>query len=456
MKKIFLGVIVVFFVMTLFGCVNSGNPDDPVIPDDQVNPSDQDNPVTDGFEFTNSTQQSAQEIAEKMVYYENEFITLSGMQGTETGSQSITTLSTEISPGVIQYTRDELPPVYIYGDTSDDIDPNFLFMLAFLIGEYADAILAAELFEEDNFFTIERSNNSAYIKVKNEGDQLYIEAYNYEWFKSDNYAQYSICANLIYLNTIDGHVYLEYVRDNYGNANGYETHELYYDYFYDTGDMINMFINMFDPQSIYYQNFDKSERQNFLLVNSEEGMSFAYTDKATNIHHTISFDGAGELRDFYLVYGYHDPIFRFFNENHQVRIIWNLLYVDGWDKIVTDQSRGGYLYSGDTEVLQGFYHDFFIDEYTSIFSELSIPEENVTQSVVDLSDYGLSFDDITLAQAIQDSTYLVDHYPDILTLYGYSADMAANHNLMISKVPFVMNEEVFNYLQTLLEAELVN
>lgn len=454
MKKTFLGLMMILLSFAIYGCANADNPVDPGN-NDTVDPGNNDttDPNADDYAFSNVTQQTAQELSNKILYYKDKLVSMSGLANQEMNSGN-RTLSIDLGPNDVEYKRDELPPEYDYAATSNEVDPEFLMMVTEILNDYAVAIITAETFEEDVYFTIAFHEEEMKIKIRNEGDQLYIESYIYGSMIHNFSPYYHVSVNIMYMNMIDGHVYFEYVRDYYEKYNEIERHDRYYDFFYETGDMLNISVNMLNNQDVYYQNFEKENDKVFLFASSAEGMGFNYTDAATDTFYSTSFNSSMQAYGSFVSYGTHDPMFRYSNQNGQVRLQWNLFDVTGWDTIVTRPYDPDQIFMGDTEVLTGFSHDIQIAEYSSISTSLTLNEQDLTENVVNLSDYGLSFTGVTLSQVLEDASYLETHYPEILTSYGFSTDMTENHTSLLELFPFGADEQIVSDLKTQMVNEL--
>ena len=75
-------------------------------------------------------------------------------------------------------------------------------------------------------------------------------------------------------------------------------------------------------------------------------------------------------------------------------------------------------------------------------------KESVTQDIVDLSRYGLSFDFITLDEVNEDLEFLQNNHVSILEEYGFDEDMSKNKQKLLDLIPYFADEtivaELFN------------
>lgn len=439
MKRILIVLTLVLALITLSGCTDSNGD------------------TTDVFGIVNKTKQTKEELQAKIEFYKERLLSMVD-QPMEQNASSISQLSTNINPDTTLYSRDEMPPEYDYPYDPDAVDPEFIFMTTFTLGEFADAIAMANDVEENEFFTFDTEDYSLYLKVVNEDNQLYIESYSSQLNPEYWYRVYSVSVQIMYLNLVDDKVNFQYIRDHHSFMGDYEQHKRYYDLFIESGDMINVSVDMLDESYMDYQNYQKAEQSVFLFTNSEEGRGYNYTDNATNRFYSISFNGAGEVDSSFICYGIHNPTLSYSYRHDQmgqnVFLRWNLFDVSGWDHALVDRGGDDYIYLGSTQLLSDFRTEIQVEDYASASTYTTIPESELTESLLNLSDYGLSFDFITLEQLLIDSTYLVDHYPEVLLDYGFSTDMTANREILMNMFPFLGDEQIISDLFDQVRAEL--
>jgi hypothetical protein len=424
MKKISIVCILFLTIITLSSCALIGM-----------------KPGSNNSIFDNISTQTAQEIKDKIDFYKTRLLTLID-QPSEQSTYSNRKLSIETVDGSVIYPRDELPIEYDYPYDPDAVDPEFIMTKTMLLNEYEEAIDACDGFKEDAFCTVELEHDNVYLKVLNEGDKLFIEAYRY-------HVDYqSVNVDLIYLDLVEDKVQLQYVRDHYRRSENFDTHDRYFDIFNESGDMLNIHVNMKNDEEVYYQNAVRSSQNVFLFHNSEEGLGFNYTDSEQEIFYSVTFDAIGEIQNNFLSYGIHNPTFRYSQAtyNESVRLTWNLLDVDGWNKALVNENDYDKIYLDDTELLTGFLTDFSVQEHITAMTSITISEEEFSQQLINLSDYGLSYDEISYQQLITDRSYLANHYIDILEARGFVEDMSENKVRLLAMFPFVGDEDIINDL----------
>lgn len=398
--------------------------------------------------FDNTSVQTAQEIKEKINFYKTKLLTLIDQPLSNRTNKK---LSIGVGPGREQYSREELPLEYDYPYDPDEVDSEFIMTKTMLLSEYEEAIDVCSEFKEDSFCTAELDDYNVYLKVLSEDDKLYIEAYRYQSLPENN-NYYSVGVDIIYLNYVNENVYLEYVRDYYEQSDRLELHDRYYDAFCESGEMLNVHVNMKKDDEVYYQYYVKSSQNVFLFSNSEEGLGFNYTDTENEKFYSITFDATGELEQNFMSYGIHNPTLRYsqgsYIPENNIRLTWNLLDVDGWNQVVVDENGYDEVYLDEVELLTDFMTDISIQDYTTAMTSISISEEELTQDVLNLSNYGLLYDTVSYNQFMIDRTYLANHYIDILESHYFDEDMSENRVKLLGMFPFVGDDEIVSDLFT--------
>jgi hypothetical protein len=432
MKKIIMLAIFSFALIMLSSCalfsIQSGNGDSA---------------------FNNKTIQTAQEIKDKIDYYKTRLSSLIE-QPSEIRKNLNKKLSTVLGPDRIIYQRDELPLEYDYPYDPDQVDSEFIFTKTMLLQEYKEAIDLCEDFEEDSFCTAKLEYDNIYLKVINEDDKLYIESYRY------NIDYQSVNVEIIYIDLVDDKVQLQYVRDYYRKSGPYDTHDRYFDIFNESGDTVNIHVNMKREDEVYYQEYAKSIKSVFLFTKSEEGLGYNYTDAEQEKFYSISYYPSGEVQHNFLAYGIHNPTLIYsqgeFSSNQSIRLSWNLLDIDGWNQVIVNENNYDQVYLDDTELLTDFLTDISIQDHITARTSKFISEEQFTQETLALSAYGLSFKTITYQQLLNDRVYLANNYIDILEIYGFVEDMSENRIRLLAMFPFVGDEDIINDLFAQMES----
>ncbi len=426
MKKILVAFILLSGLFTISGCTN----------------------LAHYYGFKNSSNQSKTEIQEKIAFYSNEM--KADVEGLISSNQSLSAeLEEEYPPGTIVYQREDLPPNYDYPYDPDIIDPHFLMNSAMALDSYNEALNSCDDFEEDVFCTIEYEDYNLYLKVRSEDDQLLIESYRYYSYTYVTNTQRYVNADIMYLDMIDEKIYLEHVRDFRVKNGDEEINQLYYDLYFESGDMLNISVNMNSEADVYYQNYVKSTQDIFSFSNNEEGLHFGYKDTVTEKYYSISFDQNQELKANFISYGTFDPSFRYdYNaySTPQVRLIWNMLDVTGWDDVVVFDYQYDRIYKDGTQILTDFTTTVEVYDYTTAESYIYVTPDEITKGLVSLSDHGLSFDHVTIEELNEDIPYFQTNYLTILEGYGFFEDMTQNKTLLYDLIPFFGDDEIISYL----------
>lgn len=393
----------------------------------------------------NSTKQTAEEIQNTLLLYKTRFLEMID-QPNEIQRSSVVPLSTQVSPNAVRYSRDELPPEYDYQTSSDVISPEFIMTTATILAEYIEMIGRTKEFVEDTFFTISQVDYMIKYKVINEDDQMYIEAYKYGSWAQGNF----VYSEIIYMYMVENKINFQQVRETNENDGGSHIERKYYDLFIESGDMLNIVIDLRNQQNIYYQNYQKNDGSTFLVTNSEEGLGFNYLDVATKKSYSIFFDQTNQLAFNSISYGTYHPKLTFthnqFSFTGGIILKWNLLDIDGWNNIIVNGNDYDEIYVDDTRYLSDFLIEAFVDDYIDANVYVTINEDQLTEGLISLSDYGLSFDAVTYTELMQDRTFLVDHYQEILINQGFSENMTSNYEILYDLFPFFSDPQIVRQL----------
>ncbi|MBU1143505.1 MAG: hypothetical protein KKH92_07670 [Firmicutes bacterium] len=427
MKKLFIILVLFLGAITISGCANTG----------------------DGYGFKNTSKQTKAEIQEKIQSYSDQLKANGG--GLLNSNQSLSSDSGDEFPeDTPKINREDLPPEYDYPYDPDVVDPFFTQNAAMILDLYHEALDLCDEFEEDVFCTINYDEYDLYLRVKNEEEQLFIEAYHYHSTSSFGGNSF-VNAELMYLNRLDEKVYFELVRDFRERSGDYEIHNLYYDRYYESGDMLNISLNMNAEFDVYYQNYVRENHNVFLFSNSEEGRYYNYKDTATNKFHSLGYRDGIEVSNRFVGYGTHNPTFRYsFNWNSiypPIQLTWNTLDITGWDSVELNENAHDRIFSGSEEVLADFSSVFSVyEDIMTAETYIFVHEEEITQGLISLSDYGLSFGNVTIEELISDIPFLENNYARILEEYGFVEDMAQNKTILLNMFPYLGNQDIIDEL----------
>lgn len=374
-------------------------------------------------------------VEDKINFYKTKLIELSGLEEEMIESElsfnnAYNTML--LSTGYDEYDREDLPqrvPVVYEGN---GIDPEFLINLTMTINDYLAVLDVCTDFVEDTFMEVDYGLYNYFIKASVDGDQLYIESYHYNADSSVD-ARWT---NIMYFDLIEGKVIFKYVRD-YLNTQ----HYMYYDEFSEAGDAISILLDAEDNVLTYYQIYNRETNMSFDLSNTSMGgisMNYSAIDGSSSFGIKIS-DG-GDIIRYSMRYGF--PMqFWYMSENGEVYLTWSLYLAQGWDKCWIYSGADDQIFMDDTEVLEDFTISISIQDMFANARLTTKPDE-FSESMMNLSDYGLYFDAVTYTQLQTDIDYMNQNYLLIMGDYGLSLNMEDNYDYLINLFPFMVDEMV--------------
>ncbi len=402
----------------------------------------------DTFGFSNSTVQTKEEVSNQIEFFIGKLEALSGM-GTETQTGSISALSTEISPGIIAYSRDELPEPYQSSYVFDGANRDWIQYIADNIKRFGNVISNIESFKEDSFSAQTLDDIYYEIRTRYEPNQLYIESYTYEVIPYGD--SVLLKADILHLSIVDESLQVEYIQDYHQISTDLEMHYVTYTSLNDLGDMTSFRINMLADDEVSYTTVDHETHNSFTFSKSPRtGIQYAYYNHETQAYMSLIFNYALIQASSAVSYGFNEFDLLFYKDYDQLRLTWNLLEVDGWDKIIiNNNTTDRQIFANDVELFTSdnlFTTNITIDTYTSAFITLELQQQNLTENIFNLSDYGCSFTKVSWTQFNQDITYLENHYSELLTTYGFSTDFAANQSALLKQIPISANQKMMDDL----------
>ncbi len=374
-------------------------------------------------------------VEDKIVFYKTKLIELSGLEEEMIESElsfnnnyNIMLLSTSYD----EYNRDDLPEQVPFVYEGNGIDPEFIINTTFTINEYLAVLDLCEDFEEDSFMETSYDSFNYLIKTSVDGDQLYIESYRfYQDSGSDVF-----WADIMYFDMVDDKMIFKYVRD-YNSSQ----HSIYYDEFSETGDAISIALDADNEELTYYQVFDRDINMTFDLSNTSiGGVYMNYNAIDGSIFYCIKIGEDESIIRHSIRYG--SPTqFWYTNDEGEVYLTWNLYSASGWNKCRIYSSADDHIFMDDTEVLQDFTISISIqDVYAN--ARFTTTEALFTESMMNLSDYGLYFAAVTYTQLQLDIDYIDQNFLSIINEYGLSLNMSDNYNNLISLFPFTSDSTV--------------
>ena len=382
-------------------------------------------------------------VEDKIVYYKGKLIEISGFEGemleSEMGyyhSDNIVKLSSSYD----EYDREELPRRDIPEFTDGGINPENLIITADSLTRFINILDSCDNFKVDDFFNTTYDSLVYKMKMYTNGDELYIESYNYNLEDTN-----SIRVDIMHFNLIEDKVHFEYVRENRSS----ESHELYYDEFSETGNVINIALDVNMSKLTNYQLYDRSINKSIYL-NYFAGtlnmnlQNHSFDGKAS---YGIEIDDQDNISRYGLQYNeesYQD--FSYTKDGEEIYLFWNLFLVDGWNKCRVYGNDNDKIYKDNTELLEDFEVKINTnDRYAN--ARITITESEFIESLINLSDFDLSFDFVTYSQLQTDIDYIDTNYITIMEEYGLTTDMSDNYNVLYEIIPFVSDESIIQTIE---------
>lgn len=374
-----------------------------------------------------------EEIGEKIDYYISKLILISGLEMDAIESELSYKNSFQVirlSDGYTEYDRDDLPeqvrPVF----EGNGIDPEIMENTIMTLTEFLSILELCDDFVEDEFFNVTYNQMHYIIKMNVQGDKLYIESYRY--ILNDEFGRMS--ADIMMFDLVDEMVYFEYVRD-YSNNN---QHNIYYDLFSEFGNIMEIALDANEGKLVSYQMYNR-ETDMVLAVADDHGkiaISYFRVDGSKNYFITVNSDDV--IDRYSMRYGFPQS-FWYTEFDDEVYLTWNLYETDGWNKCRIMNSGGDQIFLDDVRLLEDFTINFIIADteyYKHANARITIPSTEFTETVMDLSDYGLEFNVVTYQELQSDINYISQNYGLILEDYGLTADLEDSYVALFDLYPF--------------------
>lgn len=374
-------------------------------------------------------------VEDKIVFYKTKLLELSGLN--EEMIESDLSFSNNYSIMLLsndndEYNRDDLPEQVPYVYEGNGFDPEFIINTTFTINEYLDVLELCENFVEDSFNEIIYNSFRYIIKASVNIDQLYVESYRYSLDGSSDV----FWADIMYFDMIDEKIIFKYVRD-YNSSQ----HSIYYDEFSETGDAISIALDADNQELTYYQIFDRDNNMTFDISNTSIGgvcMNYNATDGS--MFYSIKISEDETITRYSIRYGFPTQ-FWYTNDTGEIYLTWNLYSASGWNKCRIYSIADDHIFLDDMEVLQDFTISISIqDIYAN--ARLTTTESEFTESMMNLSNYGLYFDTVTYTQLQLDIDYIDQNFLSIINEYGLTLNMTDNYDSLINLFPFMVDSTI--------------
>jgi hypothetical protein len=463
MKKYILGLVVTLLSLTVFACDKKTTeaPTTDVItteaPITQA-PTTQ-APIDNDFISSNSSNETKAQVIDKINMYFTKMNTIIGdyempiYANSENQSPIIKALAVDTP---VIYNREDLtePQEPIFDE--EILNAEFIFMTYQMLQSISVVFEFCHDFTENEFcdFNVEGINYK--VKILLEEDQLYIETYIYyaEEFLRSQIKQVS--GQIMYFNLIDDVLYFETIQDNLVDFGGTLSHMLTYNSFSETGDMINIMIDDIYREHIYYQIYDRETKSVFLVSNSGEGFAINYTDNESDTFYSLVLDQNDSALNISIIYDTYNPTLKYISFDETKIIVWDIFDVEGWNKVYDYEYSNDMLYNDENQVLEQFYFDFEMQD-DDIDHQLSIAIydiEEITEGFISLSDYGMSYNQVSYEQLLADIAFINEEYPTIITNHGLSETMEENFEVLAEMFPVSLNQELMEELNAIIEQQL--
>ncbi|MDO9629270.1 MAG: hypothetical protein Q7I99_05155 [Acholeplasmataceae bacterium] len=402
----------------------------------------------DSYGFKNTTEQTKEEIQEKIAFYSNRMITSSQSKMSLNKSLSHTFFSVADSLS-IPFLRDELPPRKEYHRDFDMIDPIFVQSIGNRLKTFHDRLNFCDEFVEDVFCTFKIENTEMMIKVRNEENQLYIEVISFSKSVNASGVAVYVTTAMIYLNLIDDKIRYEEVNDSKSEIYGEKSHLLIYNLYNESGDIIKIKINMLNNHEFYYHQHDSLAKTNFWFSNTNNEMYVNHTDLISDKYHALQFRD-DEIIKLTVGYEFYNSLFTYIYTTEsgtpRIDLKWDLLQVTGWDKALISDRGSDSILKENVELLTDFKISIITSKYTDANASINIPAEELTENLINLSDYGLSFTKVTLEQINLDIPFLEDNYRTLIEEKGLFLEIEKNKEILLNFIPFYADEDIVNDL----------
>lgn len=401
----------------------------------------------DAFGFINTTIQTKEEIKEKLAFYIDRMLSSAELNLNETTSSDNLFLATEADSDT--YTRDELPPKKTNHVNLDMIDPMTVKREGERLELYLSSLDLCEEFVEDVFCKITIEDTNILYKVRNEGHQLFIEAYHSSSFINDAGNMDYVTASIIYIDMIDDQMRYERILDTKRIRNDIEDRSISYHLYQESGDLINFGVNLLLNKDYFYQKYDRATETTFQFSNTEGDLNFKYNDYPNDILYLLNFID-DKVSTNLVSFGFSNAVLRYNYSNPtgvpRYELRWNLLDISGWDKVVVFDRVPAHVYNQDLEVLEEFTTEVTISDVTSAETYIRVAKEDITENLLNLSLYGLSFNQITIEELNQGITYLEDNHENLLKEHGFSLNIDRNRSKLLDLFPYLADQDLVEEL----------
>lgn len=382
------------------------------------------------------------DVEDKIVFYKGKLIELSGIEGEMLESEMNYYHSNDVinlSNFYDEYDREELPKREKPDYTNSGVNPENLIITADTLNSFTSILDSCEDFKDNEFFNTTYDLSEYKIKMFTNGDELYIESYRYNLEDTS-----SIRVDIMHFNLIEDKVHFEYLRENRSS----DSHRLYYDSFSETGDVINIALDVKTSKLTNYQLYDRSINKSVYLNYFAGALSMNFKNHSDDgeASYSIVIDDQDNISRYNLQYRESIQDFWYTKDGENIHLFWNLFLVDGWNKCRVYNNNDDKIYKDDAELLEDF--EINIDTKSGFANaRITVIESAFTESFMNLSDFGLFFDFVTYSQLQMDIDYIDTNFISIIEGYGLTTDMGNNYNVLYDTIPFVPDDSIIQIIE---------
>ncbi len=422
MKKIFILFVLALSLVIITGCAKEGD-------------------IFGSYDFENKTQHNLEQIKESLSNY-------------QTRMDDLVDISDPYDlPLQTTYTKDELTQIALENDENSNEELMF-YRTSLELNRVNTSLDSCELFEENSFCTYSNSFENIKIRVKMENNQLYIEEYRYNSNASGT--EITALANMFYLNLIEDKIYIEYVRDvNLKSAYNFRQY-VTYESCYQSVDYVSLNVDKNDNKLYYYYEENTTKNEELKVYNNSDNQDIyiSYDDMEESFRSSIVLNEDLDITQSGVFYKKPLSTFKYTylngSDGQSLMLTWNLLEIQGWDRIEWNDMHQVEVFLDDDEVLVDYQINFYVGYVYDVSYTFDMNEEPLTQSILNLSNEDLLFSAISLEKLNQDKMFLEDNYMSVLKNYDFSLDSQENHDKIKKMIPFVADPliiyEIFDSL----------
>jgi len=205
--------------------------------------------------------------------------------------------------------------------------------------------------------------------------------------------------------------------------------------------VISVGLDLFDEAYHEYIIRDRETGDQILLGGNAEESFTTHLDTGSDRIVVMTLDALGAVTYVNLVYGIQRRSLTYQTWEDEgtshASLTWNLYDVAGWDRAAIWACANDAIYQGETRMLETFSVEVAPEEnYPFANARYEFEPGALTAGLVDLSDFGLLFTEITAQRLLTDLDNLSADRLAVMALYGFGPDVAVNRNLVFAMVPF--------------------